>query len=110
MKRRVFIVEDNDMHSMMMDYLLSKENSFQIIRFKSGEECLQKLYVHPDIIILDYGLPGMNGMQTFEQIKKYDSNIPVVVVTESRDAVWNNSFSGPVYTIILLRNKMPLIN
>jgi CheY-like chemotaxis protein len=84
-ERKVFIVEDNEMHSMMMDYLLSKENPFQIFRFKSGEECLQRLSVHPDIIILDYGLPGMNGMETFEKIKKYDSRIPVVVVTENRN-------------------------
>jgi len=84
-ERKIFIVEDNDMHSMMMDYLLSRENTFQIFKFKSGEECLQRLNLNPDIIILDYGLPGINGMETFEKIKKYNSGIPVLVVTENKN-------------------------
>jgi len=82
--KRVFIVEDNEMHSMMMDYLLSKDNTFTIFRFKSGEECIQKLNLRPDIIILDYGLPGMDGLETFKQIKKNNPDIPVVVVTENK--------------------------
>jgi len=84
-EKKIFIVEDNDMHSMMMDYLLSKENTFQIFKFKSGEECVQRLNVNPDIIILDYGLPGMNGMETFRKIKKYNPKIPVVIVTENKN-------------------------
>lgn len=83
--KRVFIIEDNEMHSMMMDYLLTRENSFSIFRFKSGEECIRKLNLRPDIIILDYGLPGMNELETFAQIKKYNPKIPVVIVTENRN-------------------------
>ena len=81
--KKVFIIEDNEMHSMMMDYILSKENSFNIFRFKSGEECIKKLNLRPDIIILDYGLPGIDGLETFKQIKEYNSKIPVVVITEN---------------------------
>ncbi len=84
-ERRIFIVEDNEMHSMMMDYLLSKENTFQIFRFKSGEECLQRINLNPDMVILDYGLPGINGLETFEKIKKYNPKIPVVIVTENKN-------------------------
>jgi DNA-binding NtrC family response regulator len=83
--KKVFIIEDNEMHSMMMDYLLTRENSFSIFRFKSGEECLRKLNLRPDIIILDYGLPGINGLETFTLIKNHDPKIPVVVITESRN-------------------------
>lgn len=105
-RKKVFIVEDNEMHSMMMDYLLSKENSFHIFRFNSGEECLKKLNMNPDIIILDYGLPGINGMETFLQIKKYDSNIPVIVVTESRNMQLAQQFlNAGAYEYILKENN-----
>jgi len=104
--KRVFIVEDNEMHSMMIDYLLSKENPFQIFRFKSGEECLKKLKMNPDIIILDYGLPGINGMETYEQIKKYNSEIPVVVITENKSAHLAQQFlNAGVYEYILKENN-----
>ncbi|HSY75263.1 MAG TPA: response regulator, partial [Bacteroidia bacterium] len=82
---RVFIVEDNDMHSLMMDYLLSKDSMAHIKKFRSGEECIENLGLKPDVVILDYGLPGINGMQTFMEIKKHDPQIPVIVVTENRD-------------------------
>ncbi len=104
--KRVFIVEDNEMHSMMMDYLISKENQFQIFRFKSGEECVQKLRLNPDIVILDYGLPGMDGMETFRQIKKYNSGIPVVVITENRNAHLEQDFlNAGAYEYILKENN-----
>lgn len=83
--KKVFIIEDNEMHSMMMDYLLSKENSFNIFRFKSGEEGLKRLNISPDLVILDYGLPGINGMETFRQIKKHNPGVPVVVISENRN-------------------------
>ena len=82
--KKVFIIEDNEMHSMMMDYLLSKENSFNIFRFKSGEEGIKRMNISPDIIILDYGLPGINGMETLTQIRKQDPKVPVVVISENR--------------------------
>jgi DNA-binding NtrC family response regulator len=84
--KRVFIIEDNEMHSMMMDYLLSKENNFNIFRFSTGEECISKLNLRPDIIILDYSLPGINGMETFTQIKAIEPEIPIIVITENRNA------------------------
>ena len=83
--KKVFIIEDNEMHSMMMDYILSKENSFNIFRFKSGEECIKKLSLKPDIIILDYGLPGINGLETFTQIRESNPNVPVVIISENRN-------------------------
>src|ERR1700722_129487 len=82
---RVFIVEDNDMDSLMMDYLLSKETMTNIKKFRSGEECIENLGLKPDVVILDYSLPGINGMQTLMQIKKYDPEIPVIVITGNKD-------------------------
>ncbi|HTA83958.1 MAG TPA: response regulator [Bacteroidia bacterium] len=82
---RVFIVEDNDMHSLMMDYFLSKDSTTHIKRFNSGEECIQNLNLNPDVVILDYGLPGINGMQTLNAIREYDPKIPVIIITGNMD-------------------------
>ncbi|MGP8215499.1 MAG: response regulator [Bacteroidia bacterium] len=82
---KVFIVEDDEMHSLMMDYMISKESMAHIKKFSSGEECIKNLNLKPDIVILDYGLPGINGMQTFLAIKKYNPDIPVIVITGNKD-------------------------
>ncbi len=98
---RVFIVEDNDMHSLMMDYLLSKETMANIKKFKSGEECIENLNLKPDVVILDYGLPGINGIQTLMQIKKHDPEIPVIVITGNTDEeVAQNFLDAGVYDYI----------
>jgi len=82
---QVFIVEDNDMHSLMMDYMLSNETMAHIRKFKSGEECIENLSLKPDVVILDYGLPGINGMETLLAIKEYNPELPVIVITGSHD-------------------------
>lgn len=97
----VFIVEDNEMHSLMMDYLLSKETTAHISKFKTGEECIEHLHMKPDIVILDYGLPGMNGAETYRKIKQQDPEIPVIVITANNDnKVARDFFDAGVYDYI----------
>ncbi|MGZ4048550.1 MAG: response regulator, partial [Bacteroidia bacterium] len=83
--KHIFIVEDNEIYSMMLDYILSKDSIYEFVHFKSGEECLANLHLNPDIIILDYGLPGMNGYETLLEIKKYNPNIHVVFLSNNED-------------------------
>jgi two-component system OmpR family response regulator len=98
---QVFIVEDDDMHSLMMDYMLSKDTVAHIKKFKSGEECVSNLDKNPDVVILDYGLPGINGMQTLLQIKKQAPEIPVIVVTGNKNKELERDFySAGVYDYI----------
>jgi DNA-binding NtrC family response regulator len=81
----VFIVEDSELYSMMLDYTLSNDISIKFMRFKTGEECLQNLHLDPMVILLDYWLPGINGMDTFKEIKKNDPEIPVIILTNDKD-------------------------
>ena len=81
----VFIVEDNDIYSLMLDYTLSNDSICRIMSFKTGEECISNLHLNPMMIILDYSLPGIDGMETFLEIKKYNLEIPVVILTANHD-------------------------
>jgi DNA-binding NarL/FixJ family response regulator len=83
--KHIFIVEDNEIYSMMLDYILSKDSIYQFVSFKSGEECIENLYLKPDVIILDYGLPGMNGYETLLEIKKKNPAIHVVMLSNNDD-------------------------
>lgn len=84
-QKQIFIVEDNEIYSMMLDYVLSKNSIYKFVHFKSGEDCIENLNLNPDIIILDYGLPGMDGYETLLEIKRQNPRIQVVIITSNED-------------------------
>jgi len=77
---------------MMLDYILSKNSIYKFVSFKSGEEGIKNLYLNPQIIILDYGLPGINGYETLLEIKKYNPKIHVVILTSHEDENLKDEF------------------
>jgi DNA-binding NarL/FixJ family response regulator len=83
--KQIFIVEDNEIFSMMLDYILSKDSVYNFVSFRSGEDCLKNLYMKPDIIILDYGLPGINGYETLLEIKKRNPSTHVIILSSNKD-------------------------
>lgn len=81
----VFIVEDNKTNFMLLEDLLSNEG-YQILNAWDGEEGLALLNEHKDhidVVLLDLGLPKINGFEFLEKMNEdasYD-NIPVIVQT-----------------------------
>ncbi|MCK7488713.1 MAG: response regulator transcription factor [Bacillus subtilis] len=37
--------------------------------------------IKPDVVLMDLGLPGINGIEATQQIKTFDENIKVVILT-----------------------------
>jgi DNA-binding NtrC family response regulator len=66
----IFIVEDNPVYNkLVVNYLHSKKFD-RIESFLSGEECLKRLNEKPDIIIQDYLLEGIDGIEVLKATKK----------------------------------------
>lgn len=85
-KLTVFIVEDNELDSMYLDYKLRETlANYNLVTFKSGEECLNNLHLNPDLVILDYFLAGENGLSTLKKIKEFDDEIPVIIISHQKE-------------------------
>ncbi|MCS7076023.1 MAG: response regulator [Bacteroidia bacterium] len=81
-----FVVEDNDTYIMMLDHQIKKFISdYHLTPFKTGEECLKNLHLNPDFIILDYYLPGMNGIETLKKIHEHYPDMPVIMWSGQED-------------------------
>ncbi len=53
----------------------------------SGAEGLQRVGAgHPDVILLDLGLPDQSGLEVYQQIRRIDARIPVIFVTMAKTA------------------------
>lgn len=93
---RIFIVEDDMMVASLMKQALSKSEKYEIHQFSNAEDCISNLYLNPDIITVDYNLPGMDGLTLMTKIKDYNQNIMVVICSgqESVEVVINCYRSG----------------
>ncbi|MCY7286167.1 MAG: response regulator, partial [Cyanobacteria bacterium CAN_BIN43] len=79
----ILVVDDNPTNlSVIVEYLESE--NFTILIAQDGESGLKRArYAHPDLILLDVLMPGMNGFETCCQLKqdKATSAIPVIFMT-----------------------------
>src|SRR5262245_66593717 len=53
----------------------------------TGSEGLERVRTgHPDVILLDLGLPDQSGLDVYQQIRQLDARIPVIFVTMAKGA------------------------
>jgi CheY-like chemotaxis protein len=84
-KKLIFIVDDDPfINTLVVKRLTSDE--YKVEAFESGEECLDSMYMNPDLIILDYlfvkaDREFMNGMQIFDKIKEAKPHTPVIMLS-----------------------------
>ena len=83
----VMIVEDDRFTAAMAAHILNKD--YEILHAKTGEEAIADYIEHaPDIVFQDIHLPGLNGHETLNAIRKIDPAAYVVML--SGDAVKTN--------------------
>lgn len=82
---KIFIVEDDLWYLQVLEYYLSKDSDYDIVRFSSGKECLDNLHQRPHLITLDYNLPDTDGMQVLKKIKSLNADIPIIFISGQDD-------------------------
>jgi phosphate regulon transcriptional regulator PhoB len=83
MREKILIVEDEKDIVKMLEYNLKKEG-FRVISASDGEDALDlAVREHPDILLLDLMLPGIDGLEVCRSLKKENktSSIPVIMLT-----------------------------
>lgn len=84
--KKILVVDDSPVTLRGIKAMLDKD--YQIAVATSGEQALQSLKKRrPDLILLDYEMPGLDGRETLEKIRedKEISNIPVIFLTGVAD-------------------------
>lgn len=80
-ERLVYIVDDEESISKLLEHWVSKKWGYEARTFMTGEECLDNLNTIPDAIILDIMLPGIGGVETLKRIKNRFPDIPVIMLS-----------------------------
>ncbi len=82
-RKRVLIVDDEPTSRKLLAGILPKD-MYEILRANNGQEALKKsVDNHPDVILLDIVMPGLNGIEVTRRLKAdpRTKNIPVILVT-----------------------------
>ncbi|MFX0114359.1 MAG: PAS domain S-box protein, partial [Candidatus Hodarchaeota archaeon] len=82
MSRILLVDDDQDLLTIAMNLLGREEPNFEIIAVLSASDALQKLATeHFDLIVADYQMPGMTGLELLKQLRTEGNDIPFIVFT-----------------------------
>ena len=79
-KDRVLVVEDEKSISGLIKAILTA-NGYDVITASTGNEAFSMISSHcPDLVVLDLGLPDMDGMEIIKAVRSWTS-LPIIVVS-----------------------------
>ncbi len=77
----ILVVDDESGHRMMVRAVL-EDAGWDVAEAENGQQALQRISEHrSDVVLLDYRMPGMNGMEVLVRIFNDFGHIPVVMLT-----------------------------
>nr|WP_302025890.1 ATP-binding protein [Parabacteroides johnsonii] len=96
-KATLLIAEDNESNYILIRAILKE---YDLLHARNGNEAV-RLYRehHPDLILMDLKMPDMDGYEATAEIRKEDSDIPIIAVTafafaEDEQRVRQSGFNG----------------
>lgn len=77
----IFVVEDNQMYNKLVVSYLKTNKFTNVESYLSGEEALNNMHKNPDIIIQDYLLDGMTGIEVLIKAKKINPTVEFIFLS-----------------------------
>ena len=83
MPKRILVADDDGLIRRMLYNLFEDEPDYDLCaEARNGEEAVALAKLHqPDLIILDFSMPVMNGIEAARELKKIMPNIPIILFT-----------------------------
>ncbi len=113
--KKILLVEDEEVLRNALFKRLENEH-FSVFQSKNGEEGLKvALDEKPDLILLDIGLPDLNGMEVMEKIRQnsdWGKVVPIIILTNFNT---NNSIiesvvkDNPAYYMVKAESTLDLV-
>lgn len=76
----ILIVDDEPINLMLLETIISKENSFQLFKAENGKQAIELCLKHSDIglVFMDIKMPVMNGIEASEIIKSKRPDVVII--------------------------------
>jgi DNA-binding NtrC family response regulator len=78
---KILVVDDEQSMAQFLAIVLRKEG-YAVTTVHNGRDAMDKVKAENfDVVITDFKMPGMDGIQLLQGIKKHDPSVPVVIMT-----------------------------
>src|ERR1041385_2374492 len=81
-KFKVYIVEDDNWYRELLVHMATLNPDFEVKSFSNAKDFLKALPDNPDVVSLDFMLPDTEGIEVLQQIKRFNSEIEVLIVSQ----------------------------
>jgi DNA-binding NarL/FixJ family response regulator len=80
---QILLADDNQVILQLLRRLIESHAGWQVCgEVTAGQEALAKtVELKPDLLVLDFAMPGLNGLQVAEQISRACPNLPIILHT-----------------------------
>ena len=81
--RTLLVVEDHlATRTMLVDWLGAAFPNYRCLEASSGEEAMELMRTHrPRLVVMDFALPGLNGIEVTRRIKQISPRVSVIMVS-----------------------------
>ncbi|MEP7163589.1 MAG: response regulator, partial [Ferruginibacter sp.] len=75
---------DDEIDSLTSQIMFLENKGYEVQTLTNGFDAVEYVKDHiVDVVLLDETMPGITGLQTLQQIKEVNSNLPVVLITKN---------------------------
>ncbi len=104
---KVLIVDDDCRLAAVLSELLETEGYLNVERACNGLEGLEKYkQLRPNLVLMDMDMPVMNGYESSREIKAFDPQANILILTGSPEAVHTKKTVEEGYALVVLRKPL----
>lgn len=82
----ICLIEDDEIYAEFIKKALSQHAGYQVAAYASAEDALKAINGQmPDVMIIDYKLPGISGIELYEKIKDKITDTNKVIMLSALD-------------------------
>lgn len=96
---KILVVDDEQVMLDSIRRILDQETDILLETARTGREAIDKVQTfHPDLVMMDIKMPGINGLEALSEIRRLDQNVVLVILSAydnfnyAQEAIKNDVF------------------
>ncbi len=81
MAEKILIVDDEPDMLRLLSMIIKEKTPYEVTTTNNPLEALELAKKGVDLLIADLKMPGLNGIELLESVKRFDEDIPTIIIT-----------------------------